>query len=1087
MKASDLPRTPLTLISGPAGSGKTSLALELIRSSATRSAEHGDAVNLRAHTLLVLPTYAQVMHTKRVALSRWGARGILDAPFVTFTAAAERYLPSFRIHSLPSLEERDRFMAKALADADDPYFESVEDLAGVRERLLLWLKELKQSGASLDAIADDMVEASASLHPSRVKRVAACMAVFRAYGARLGKAGLIDHEDMLRALAEALAREPHAGVPSLLVVDGFDDVSPVEFSILAGLSNQVCAGGGHVVMTLPWDPHRPALFRPSATTRARLLGIGFKEYALKGTRRGTKASLHTIADHLFDETLTNAAPSASEGSSSVLEIVASGEADEAERIASVLRSAYTKRETLGVRGWRDVGIVLRDVGDRTALLRRALQRRGIPHRIVGRGEPLAASPWMRACRGPLAILGGASSPPTFDAHALNTWLHWRLSWPSNSTGSPQQAESDRGALREFELSQRRNSPPTSFDAYRRRAPACLEQALNHLTACAVRCGEHHGSAAIFRVVAEALHELVPIPAGGEVSESGEIIDLKRDVVGAWARAAHARLSTLLGSLARTAVRTEEEASLTCREAFTQIDDAISRSEVTRVDQRLDAVSILSAEDARFWELPFVVVAGLESGTFPRSPAEDLFLSDDERVALTHVLNRLHLPTTASKQDRERRLFYGAVTRAKHTLVLSRAGFDDRGSPRAPSLYLEHVRALVSPTLVSSPDTDEAGVLPLHSCHTRVDLMRHASATLVDAVGARALPDASVRPVALARALLSHTAPDVLASLDVARGPVDPTRPLATPLAVPAQGSPDLAPFVAATACLSASALGKAVTCLHQFWFARVLRLPEDELSFEAQPFDARGIGTALHAAAERALRHPKDSPRAVAEHVLQWLPSQGLAVPPIDAHLLSGELERVVTLLRDRTSDATFRPQTGWLERRFGSDEPVALGIVSLRGQIDRVDKLARRVIVVDYKSSASGCDRAAKKSSAHEDLQLPLYALVLEALDDVEVVGLEWVALKERTRRVIGSKEVEADLLARREAKAVDVREKEAFRALLEGAKDHASNRITAIRSGDHTKNPGHEDACAQCAYVAICRFSEPRSDANESEAEPS
>ncbi len=57
------------------------------------------------------------------------------------------------------------------------------------------------------------------------------------------------------------------------------------------------------------------------------------------------------------------------------------------------------------------------------------------------------------------------------------------------------------------------------------------------------------------------------------------------------------------------------------------------------DRRLDAVSLLDAEEARFWEVPVVFVAGLAQGVFPLRPVEDVLLRDDERERLRRATRR----------------------------------------------------------------------------------------------------------------------------------------------------------------------------------------------------------------------------------------------------------------------------------------------------------------------------------------------------------------------------------------------------------------------------------------------------------------
>jgi len=84
-------------------------------------------------------------------------------------------------------------------------------------------------------------------------------------------------------------------------------------------------------------------------------------------------------------------------------------------------------------------------------------------------------------------------------------------------------------------------------------------------------------------------------------------------------------------------------------------------------------------------------------------------------------------------------------------------------------------------------------------------------------------------------------------------------------------------------------------------------------------------------------------------------------------------------LLRDLEAD------TGSLELKFGYKRDLVLGegegAFAFRGTADRVDRDGQRIAIVDYKSSVGATDKAVKEAKVQEDLQLPLYALALEAL----------------------------------------------------------------------------------------------------------
>ena len=79
----------------------------------------------------------------------------------------------------------------------------------------------------------------------------------------------------------------------------------------------------------------------------------------------------------------------------------------------------------------------------------------------------------------------------------------------------------------------------------------------------------------------------------------------------------------------------------------------------------------------------VFVCGLQDGEFPRRPAPEPFLSDEDRRALA-AASGLRLPLHEDALDRERSLFYAAVSRPEDVLFLSWRSSDEEGDPLAPS-------------------------------------------------------------------------------------------------------------------------------------------------------------------------------------------------------------------------------------------------------------------------------------------------------------------------------------------------------------------------------------------------------------------
>ncbi|MHC4340240.1 MAG: hypothetical protein ACYSX0_08520, partial [Planctomycetota bacterium] len=77
------------------------------------------------------------------------------------------------------------------------------------------------------------------------------------------------------------------------------------------------------------------------------------------------------------------------------------------------------------------------------------------------------------------------------------------------------------------------------------------------------------------------------------------------------------------------------------------------------DRRHDCVYAVEALDARQWEKPVALVAGLGTDSFPRKVTQDLFLRDSERQAFGEERD-FHLPLRKRQEDEERYLFYVAL-------------------------------------------------------------------------------------------------------------------------------------------------------------------------------------------------------------------------------------------------------------------------------------------------------------------------------------------------------------------------------------------------------------------------------------------
>jgi len=1050
-----------TLLTGPAGSGKTHAALVHIRGGATTPGPRGRGAAAPGEALLVLPTYAQVMHVKRRALSRWNVRGLLDQPFTTFTAAGERFLPTFRVRTLPSGEERDRLMEEALRQRDEAVFREVADRPGFRAHLLRLVKEIKQTGLEGGearehlAAGRDLVRAT-----SRVK-LEAFLSVFEAYEDLLERAALEDHEDALRRLAQRLETSPPARPPTLLVVDGFDDFSRVEERILDALADAVTAAGGAVLVTLPWDEARPHLFATSRTARAHLLARDFREERLAAFPRSTSAPLAAIAERLFGRPGEPVA-----GGEDVQRLIAGDAEDEAETVARAVRAVVTRPAPQGlegvVRGWRDVGVVVRRLGEHAASLERAFERLGIPLRVIGPGEALASEPLVRALRGALAVLAGAVAPGAFDAPALIEWLRWRALLGGAAEGLP---APEVGMVDVWDAGLRAKGFPTDFAVLLEEAPDGVRPLLAALRKMATRLAAARGPAALYDGLADAILSLTYLPAPSGFDADGRPLDLEHDRRLARAVQAQARTVDILAALRGAAERTGLGGAADVADAVQELGEALEQTTLRLADRRLDAVTLMDAEEARFWELPVVVVAGLEEGGFPVRPDEDVLLRDDDREALRHADDALRLPLARDREARERRLFYAAVTRARRRLLLTRRAYDDKGDPKGASTFLGELEAVVTPQEILRARTPGRVARRREACYTPSDWRLFAAAHL----GPWAARHGGMTPSdrALATALQQEAGTPVPARMARAR------RRRADALwQTPDEEAHVLAQFVASTDLVSASRLNQAVRCPYRFFLRYVASIESDDLTLDGPVFDQRAKGTALHHAFECALHDPDRSSEDLAREGVTSVGARGL-----EARLLEVELRRALDLLRHREESTAgdLRPWTEGLEFEFGYDEPVELGTPDCRfrigGAVDRIDRTDGLVTIVDYKRSAGSVDAAFKKARDGQDLQVPLYARAIEIVLGVRVVGFEWMAGLTRARRVLHDAAAEDLFLVRREANPLESDAHEAFRGRIEAAEATATDVVRRTRRGEHMCAPSEPGTCAACDWASVCR----------------
>lgn len=147
----------------------------------------------------------------------------------------------------------------------------------------------------------------------------------------------------------------------------------------------------------------------------------------------------------------------------------------------------------------------------------------------------------------------------------------------------------------------------------------------------------------------------------------------------------------------------------------------------RIDE-VGRVRVLSAEQVRNLDVPYLIVAGLSERSFPQSAPDDCLYSEADRQALNR--EGLALAHRVRRAQEEMLLFYGIVTRARKRLVLTYPVVSADGEPLSPSPYLTAVQELFSPSALPVVREEQLDPIPaadriLTSSDARVRGMQEA--------------------------------------------------------------------------------------------------------------------------------------------------------------------------------------------------------------------------------------------------------------------------------------------------------------------------------------------------------------------------
>ena len=1072
---------PGTLHLAPVGHDKTALAISLLN-DVTRSAR----VSFPRVWVLTATRRQEFNFRGRLIESADSANAYFNVEFFNFYALNAQILrlagtPVRRLNSQTRFGLLRDLLAQMRADCKLSFFHRIAEKRGFVSVLADLIDELKQGGI-------DVADFAAAVQSEKDREIAA---VYRRYQEMLRKSELADVEgEGWLALATLRRRSAIAANVDLLLVDGYDQFTPVQAQLLAELARSI----EHVHCTLttpPVDIGDPAPGR-SMLARKRLEDA-FAAAKVKLTVRqveaedgAQQADLGQLAQNIFRDQPAN-------GVGNAIRLIAMP--NEAEEVRAVLRAV--KAQLLDGARPDDMLIALRDWNryatyfdsgqveyDLPLLLHHERSFSGSPV-IAALQDLLQLAPRFRR----LELLDVLRSPyidVDLDAGLID--LLDKISRERQFTGGGK-AE----WLEIIALARQRSRDPESELDYTVLTPDQAAQLTSRLSAFigAVTPAESAGIRDYIRWLAGLLgsdpraaadereappYSLNVIMRAWEHDRANPAI-VRRDIdaLNGLRQILRDMLScddVMRATFGRSAGLGWDQFWSDLRHALeTKADDAVSLS-------RNGRVLVTTATEARGLPHPHVYILGLAEGIFPAEASEDPLYLDSERTDFQ--ARGIPLATQAERID-DQGLFYELISLPRQSLTLSRPTF------QAGKVWIEsHFWRAVTQVFpkLSIISRTVGAVIDAEDAANSTELMLALSDQLHQQDASEATAALRVGSWLRAQPAFAEQWQRILHGRRVELGrlsnaPFDRYSGILSQPAMLDQAAHSLGE----KRSWSASRLKDYGLCGFRYFAKRLLKL-EEVVEPEAG-VDALQLGLLNHSILESTYRR---------------IGALGLSISESNVEKALTILAQVAEDWLERAPDAlNFRATATWQEEkqvifnrlaalikldfsaesplnRFGESRqveqlehafsdleielPDGIGPIRVNGFIDRIDKVDGRLVLIDYKTGSTRINR--REMEAGRDFQMMIYLLALRSLAehgpiDGEVAGGMFWHLRDLKTSGVFDSENEEDLAA------------------LEVAGGHIANNLQMGRGGQFPVHPTalENGKCARyCEYSHFCRM---------------
>ncbi len=901
--------------------------------------------------------------------------------------------------------------------------------------------------------------------------------LFRAYEQFLRRHSLADNEDALQQVIAFVQTNP-ASLPfdaDCILIDGFFRFNLAQRHLIHALASRgtlLDVPPVEVTITLPADPVRPFLFAASDRTYATLCEeFTVVEQFPSSQAEAVPESLAILERRLF---APNATPCES---SAVPEIVihdAPTPYVEVEMAARTLRRLHEEHNI----PYHEMGIVLRTMGDYAPILAAVFERFGVPFGLDG-PETVAKNPLMQAVCHLLAIVRNG-----WQREDILAFLKSSYTFPDKIAVDSLRRRACKNAVRSGRdawlklISDMPQEPGT---------PAALLHRIADWESRLLAPGLHPFEFA--QIIEEAFAEF----GLAERVLEGEPRRVACD------EAAHKAASDVMNAMAEMARLSGKTAP-----SWVQFHEQLIAGWETTISTASlsgEMVRVYEPHDTRQCTLKVAIVMGMMERVFPRRVKEDPFFRDEERRALQEF-SGIALEEMRNRADDERLFFYFAVTAPSERLYLSFPRSSDE-SDTLPSFYLDEVRAVVTPTVISRTLADVAP--RADEILSAADRLLAGCAALFDPIGNDSAAIETAKTM-LEQCLASDTA-SVRAVLESRLLPH-----------LPKLHSAELRrDFGNGKRAYSVSELETYNRCPFQYLMRHVLKLHPDASNSHAVQ------GTLLHTVLRRWFRKRKteDLPPATADEMqtgLCQILDEVMAAERLDMNasqkrmthrILSDSLQGFAK--REERYQNLFAMEPAHFELAFGlscegdladEDREEVFGMeltnesggwhdsasvqepleicakdggapVAICGVIDRVDYAAgsSRAMVMDYKL---GKPPEYASILRGDSLQMPIYMMAMERLFAAQPAVACYDSMTERGRpRLFRAQAVSINSFAPvagvENGETVKPLNHAQYTEIMTAAELAAIRAARGIERGRIEAVPG--DHCRTCAYGDICR----------------